>query len=286
MGILKVAVVGAGQGTSHGKVFAEMIDEAEVVAVCDLNPAKAKECASLLGVADTTTDYAVIDGNVANMTDLAITAWPFGSHGELRIDGDLETADYITMQKGVHLYLNGTATIGGTFTLQENNTLLGGSGTIDCANLVWIRNYGSCIIAPGDNAVGTLSFIGGGELQLENDSIYEWEIGPDATDTIDITGGTLNLDDFVMKILDAGAYVSDATNRLPVFTYSGLVPDMAGFGNDANNFDTSALTIGTGHNEWKVTTLSLTNVVADSTIYLTGLTKPVPPPSGAVLIIR
>jgi len=130
----------------------------------------------------------------------------------------------MNLAMGINLYLNGTTTMG-TFRMdgQEKNTLLGGSGTIDCA-LVEIKSYGNCIIAPGDNAVGTLSFIGGGELELEAGSIYEWEIGrPGSTDTIDIDDGTLDLDNFNLKILDAGGvggYVENATDELDLFTYS------------------------------------------------------------------
>ena len=41
--------------------------------------------------------------------------------------------------------------------------------------------------------------------------------------------------------------------------------------------------------EWQVGTLALTNVVADSTIYLTGLsggTPPPPPSTGIIIILR
>jgi predicted dehydrogenase len=47
---ISVAIVGAGQGASHGKVFSEMIDEAEVVVVCDMNEDRARVCADDLGV--------------------------------------------------------------------------------------------------------------------------------------------------------------------------------------------------------------------------------------------
>jgi predicted dehydrogenase len=76
MGSLKVAIVGAGQGTSHGKVFAQMIDETEVVAVCDLNEARAKACASLLGVARVTSDYEA----VLRDRDVDIVAIAIGCH--------------------------------------------------------------------------------------------------------------------------------------------------------------------------------------------------------------
>ncbi len=54
---INVAIVGAGQGASHGKVFSELIDETEVVAVCDLDEQRASECAAMIGAHRVTTRY-------------------------------------------------------------------------------------------------------------------------------------------------------------------------------------------------------------------------------------
>ena len=57
MGLVNVAIVGAGQGASHGKVFAEMIDEVDVAVVCDLDEGRASECAQMLGGSRITTRF-------------------------------------------------------------------------------------------------------------------------------------------------------------------------------------------------------------------------------------
>jgi len=57
MSAINIAIVGAGQGASHGKVFAEMIDETEVTVVCDLDEERAGACAEMLGVRYVATRY-------------------------------------------------------------------------------------------------------------------------------------------------------------------------------------------------------------------------------------
>ena len=128
-------------------------------------------------------------------------------------------------------------------------------------------------VAPG-NSIGTLSV--GGDLTLITDSVYEWEIGEDGTDVIDLTGGNggVVLGDFILKILDAGGDVADASVQLPVFTYDqGTAVDMAGFGNDADSFDVTDL-----DNTWTVGNLLLTDD-GSGTIYLTGLSN------GVVIVV-
>jgi hypothetical protein len=203
-------------------------------------------------------------------------------NGTATIGGDLNVDSGLSK-----LYLKGTVTVGGDVSVR-NNCTLGGSGTIDLTRLFDIYSGGT--IVPGDNGVGTLSITGGGELNPNDNSIYEWEMGPDATDTIDISGAdsTLILDNFKLKILHAGGNVARFTDRLTVFTYEAGVTtvNMGGFNNDANNFDTSALTIGTGIGEYEIGTLALTDDGAGA-IYLTGLRGGMRPPnSGTVLMLR
>ena len=131
-------------------------------------------------------------------------------------------------------------------------------------------------IAPG-NSVGTITVAygtGGGtpainindySFSLRTGSTYEWEVGAaNATDTVHITQGGLILQDFTLKILDAGGTPA-AIAQLPVFTYgSGVSRDMSGF---LGSFDTSALGA-----TWSATGLALTDDGA-GTIYLTGLSN-------------
>ena len=49
MSSIGVAIVGAGQAASHGKVFSETIDGTDVLAVCDLIAPGAADCAAMIG---------------------------------------------------------------------------------------------------------------------------------------------------------------------------------------------------------------------------------------------
>ena len=171
--------------------------------------------------------------------------------------------------------LNGTldASIGGN-VIVAGESRLGGTGTVILSATTMLDVQGGAGVSPGAS-VGTLNVTtNGGTVQLVDNSIYEWEVGqPGETDTIDITGGTLDLDNFTLKIIDAEGYVANDTVELPVFTYSGTSVDMSGFDGLAERFDTSAL--GANGDVWSWGALTLTN--SGGTIYLTGL-------SGGVLI--
>ena len=66
---------------------------------------------------------------------------------------------------------------------------------------------------------------------------------------------------------DADGYVASDTDHLAVFTYEeGVNIDMAGFGNDGDNFNIDDL-----DGMWTVGTLSLTDDDVNNIIYLTGL---------------
>jgi hypothetical protein len=164
----------------------------------------------------------------------------------------------------------GTLKVTGTMTtyyghLVFNGGTLGGTGTINCNKNVTVPSGGS--VAPGLN-VGTLTMGRDGKtINLSDGSIYEWEVGDGVTDVLHIADGTLDLNNFTLKILDAGGTPA-ATDQLMVFTYdpAEVTVDMTGFGNTAANFDTSELL------DWSVGTLLLTDDLS-GTIYLTGLAK-------------
>ena len=128
--------------------------------------------------------------------------------------------------------------------------------------------------APGDGPITVAYGTGGGtpainindySFSLRTGSTYEWEVGAaNATDTVHITQGGLILQDFTLKILDAGG-TPGATDQLPVFTYdSGVTRDMSGF---LGSFDTTALGA-----TWSASGLALTDG-GQGTIYLTGLSN-------------
>ena len=163
------------------------------------------------------------------------------------------------------LLVNGTHTGSGQYTVATGGSL-GGIGTITApaeGSLVVVQSGG--ILAPGSGGIGTLNIVGA-ELEMTTDSIYQWEIGPfSETDTLNITGGTLDLDDFVLKILDADGIVENFTHQLPVFTYDDITIRELQLG--SVKFDTDAL----DGSRWDWSGgLALTDDGAGS-IYLTGL---------------
>ena len=188
---------------------------------------------------DVDTDYAVLSGPLTNFSKLYIRG--ASSSGEVRI-----------------------ANVTAANTYVDTNGKLAGAGTIN-GNLT-VNSTGT--VAPG-NGVGAMTVTG--NTQLANGSFYEWQVGDGATDTLDIASGTLNLDNFVLEILDAGGYVANATDHLAVFTYDlGVTIDLGGFDNAAGNFDISAL-----DGSWTVGTLSLTDD-GNGTIYLMGMSGGTP----------
>ncbi|NQU25037.1 MAG: autotransporter-associated beta strand repeat-containing protein, partial [Candidatus Nealsonbacteria bacterium] len=191
------------------------------------------------GNPDSDADHVVFKGALTGFVGRTLYVRGTSSPGELRFNGSV-TASNVRAETGA---------------------ALGGNGTIT-GNLVIT---GTSIVAPG-NGVGTLNVTG--NSVLDNGSIYEWEVGQDGeTDVLNITGGTLDMDNFVLSILDADGYVASATDMLPVFTYSGGASvDMGGFDNTAASFDTSALDDGMW--DWSAG-LALTDDAG--TIYLTGL---------------
>jgi len=181
---------------------------------------------------DSDADYAVISGELGNFNTLYVRGG--ASPGKLQV-GDV-TANNVRVESGATLGGNGVIT--GNLIVTDTST-----------------------VAPGASA-GTLTVTA--NTTLQTGSTYEWEIGDGATDTLNVTGGTLTLEDVVLKILDAGGNVANDTVQLPVFTYDVdlVTVDMAEF---ASNFDVSAL-----DENWTVGDLALTDGEA-GIIYLTGL---------------
>jgi len=188
-------------------------------------------------------------------------------NGTLNITG--ATADLFLKERSrMMIGAGGRIAVKDDFYVQQTATL-GGGGTIDLAGgaaSVMEVNLGTTL-TPGDS-VGALNIIGGGELFLRTGANYEWEIGQGETDTIDIVGGKLNLQNFKLKILDADGFVANAADELPVFTYESGATTVATISNmDAVVFDTSALDGGLW--DWSAG-LALGDDGA-GTIYLTGL---------------
>jgi hypothetical protein len=140
--------------------------------------------------------------------------------------------------------------------------------------------YNGATLAPGINGVGTITVgwnstqAGPGEVQLQTGSIYEWQVGAAATDTVHVKKRTgtlvanLLVQNITLKILDAGGTPANGTVQLPVFTYDTGTPAVTRSIGTVS-FNTTDL-VGKG---WTVGTLALTDN-GTGTIYLTGLSKP------------
>lgn len=76
MTTIKIAIVGAGQGRNHGKVFTELIDETAVAVVCDLDEERARKCAEMLGAPKATTRFE----DVLRDPDVNAVAIAIGCH--------------------------------------------------------------------------------------------------------------------------------------------------------------------------------------------------------------
>ena len=168
----------------------------------------------------------------------------------------------------------GTLIINGTLTTNYNHLHIFSGGRLG-GNLTYLSKSFTVksggIMAPGDptidSGIGTMTTLG---PLFEDGSIYEWEVGETATDIINITAGTLDLDNFILKIFDAGGSVA-STDQLSVFTYdTGVTIDMDGFGYTVDNFNTDDLGAG-----WNADSLSLVDGGA-GIIYLTGLSNSLP----------
>jgi len=147
------------------------------------------------------------------------------------------------------------------------------------------------ILAPGNpaltNGVGTITLEAQENrtdfwwTEFQDGSIYEWQVGADATDTVHMMRTAqprgITLADMVLKIQDAGGTPS-GSDQLPVFTYdAGVTVDMTGFGNTAANFDVTEL-----GGSWDTSSLLLADD-GNGTIYLTGLSAS---GSGTMILLK
>jgi len=214
------------------------------------------------GNSDSDDDYVVMAGDLTNIKNFYVRGT--SNPGELRIGNLTNTGGVFFVDTGAICKLNGVHTSNNAARVQSGGSL-GGTGTLSKGMTV----YSTGIVAPG-NSVGTLNVTA--NTQLQNDSIYEWEVGLGATDILNITGaGALDLDKFILKILDAGGYDIDAADELTVFTYeTGVTTVQTQLG--AVTFDTSALDPAKWNAGDGFGGLALTDDAAGR-IYLTGLVR-------------
>jgi hypothetical protein len=188
-------------------------------------------------------DYAVISGDITSNNDIYVSYVDNVNavSGELRMVGDMNVTR-LFLADGAKFTTTATGDITTNSVYVRTGSSLGGTGTLTVSGTIDVNgtgNNGTGAIAPGDS-VGTLN-VAGGRLLMRDSSIYEWEVGLDgAADILNITGGTLDLDKFTLRILDAGAAEITADDELTLFTYeSGVTIVQTQL--PAVTFDTSGL---------------------------------------------
>lgn len=227
-----------------------------------------------------------VSGNT--VTEIDYQRVPDNHYSTLNITGSGEwTTGEIDIGRvtpnGGTIYINGTLTTlySGLFAIQSGARFGGNLNYVqsDSRSGHFIVNSGG-IVAPGspdvNNGVGTLSIrhsgSGADPVHIFNDgAIYEFHVGESTSDTIhliyDATSRVLDLNNFILRILDAGGTPS-ANEQLPVFTYeTGYTIDMTGYSNTVANFDVSSAP------GWALDNPSLTDDGA-GTIYAKGIIAP------------
>ncbi|MBT3200362.1 MAG: PEP-CTERM sorting domain-containing protein [Phycisphaerales bacterium] len=189
------------------------------------------------------------------------------------------TANRIFAWTGSTIMINQTVTARTEgFFVKDTASTISGPGTLSLSSGRHVNVSGT--LAPGDG-VGAMNITGGGKLLMQDNSNYEWEVGASDTDTINVTGGAIELKKFILEIVDAGGFGIEADDEFTVFTYSygvdGLGDPLATNTTVLSNlsnviFDTSALDT----TKWNAVDgfdgLTLTDDAAGR-IYLTGLVR-------------
>jgi len=140
------------------------------------------------------------------------------SGGTLALSGaytnNIATSPTIKVAGGAGL--NVTGLTGGRIVLGSAQTLTGG-GVVTGS----VATQNGTKIAPGDNAVGTLTVTG--DVTMGEGAVYEWQFGSSAADGVDI-GGSLMLDSgWVLNLVDAGG--TPGADPYPLFTYGTFSGD-------------------------------------------------------------
>jgi len=216
-------------------------------------------------------------GHYGRVTKQGTGTWTVGdidNIGTLKLEGGTLIVNGTYMSKYAGLYaIPSGARLGGNLTYLRTDARAGDV----------VVNSGG-IVAPGDpnidSGIGTITTSWGTQHSneratiFENGSIYEWEIGESATDTVHafrdqdvLRPRTLTINDMILKILDAGGSVANDTVELPVFTYDdGVTVNLS----SGVSFDTSELGA-----TWTIGGLALTDGGA-GIVYLTGLSGGTP----------
>jgi len=107
----------------------------------------------------------------------------------------------------------GTLTVDGSLASDVTVNLTGTlAGTGAIAGSVTVKEFAA--LAPG-GSVGVLTT---GDLTMEANSLYEWEIGPTAADTVVVEGDLTLTEGWSVKLIDAGG---TPTGEYDLFTYTG-----------------------------------------------------------------
>ncbi|OGV61455.1 MAG: hypothetical protein A2498_16385 [Lentisphaerae bacterium RIFOXYC12_FULL_60_16] len=177
-----------------------------------------------------TNDYARITGIISNGDATARRLYKFG-------DGLLELTAKNTHSSETRIY-TGDLRINGTHTNANHLTTVcyNGAGLVIVGHPIGATLSGTGmvgqltvntkgVLAPGNGGVGTLRATSHNIWQ--NDSTYEWEIGPSGSDLLQV-GGNLTLNStWRVRIKDAGG-VAQAGDQFDLITYNGWMATLPG----------------------------------------------------------
>jgi len=225
-----------------------------------------------------TFNYAQIDNNVA-------TKITVGEYGKLEAghdngnynrdgfrvyDGTLEIqpggevqARWMEIRRGSTGIFNGTLTLREDLRNEESGAKIYGEGDLNVRS-VYIKN--SHLISPGSGSgvTGTLNATVSDRFEMQNGSLYEWEVGSTTDhDLIDIAG-KLNLDStWNVKLLQAPGATGGivAGDQIDLFKFTSHQDGLQTYALDTSSVASNPL--------WDVTGATL-GIDADS-VYITGL---------------
>ncbi|MFT5240269.1 MAG: autotransporter-associated beta strand protein, partial [Kiritimatiellia bacterium] len=201
------------------------------------------------------SDVTVFSGNIRDNGNNNLQIY---RDGVLKLNGT-NTYRNLYINNTAKVYINGTHNSGGLLEVRNNQGgTIGGAGSITIGTFS-VRDTDT--LAPGDEGPGTLttSVSAAEGLDMWNNSIYEWELGPAVSDTVNQTGNIRLGPGWTVKLVAAGGSPR-ADVEYDLFTYTGT----ATYG--APQFDTNSIPA-----DWRTDTLTVVHDVAGKRVYLTGL---------------
>lgn len=139
-----------------------------------------------------------------------------GDYGVYVQNGD---ASHLSTLRSSGSTVVGKSTLRGSHVYFANNAMLSGNWTVNTKN--YLEFQSDAHVSPG-NSVGAINVAGTGNMYMQSNSSYHWDLGATGADIINV-GNDLNLgDNWNLIVGDAGG-TSDVSDQWPLFTYGGTL---------------------------------------------------------------